>query len=89
MEKVIHIVQEVINQHDPIGLLRGGAPEDEYTPEINDIAGRISRQHFNGDYEDCVREVFSYWFRPKMLKPGVAETVGAALEEAIVRNHKP
>lgn len=88
MEKliVLNIVREVINYHDPIGLLREGAPQDEYTPEINDIAGRITKPHFNGDYEDCIREVFSYWFRPKMLKPGVAETVGAALAEAIQKS---
>jgi hypothetical protein len=32
------LLTEVINNWDPVGLLAGGAPQDEYNIEINEIA---------------------------------------------------
>jgi len=36
------IVSEVINKHDPEGLLGSGAPLDEYDPEIDDIVNCLA-----------------------------------------------
>ncbi len=30
-------IKQIVDKYDPIGLLAGGAPEDEYTSEISDI----------------------------------------------------
>lgn len=85
---VIPIVRDVVNDLDPVGLLLGGAPLDEYEVEISDIAGRISRVEFDGNYSECVREVFHYWFRPIRLREGMAEKLGSALKAALVIDKK-
>ncbi|OBZ11523.1 hypothetical protein [Bacillus sp. FJAT-26390] len=38
MKISIKLLTEVINNWDPIGLLAGGAPQNEYDIEINQIA---------------------------------------------------
>ena len=35
-------VRAIMNSADPIGLLAIGAPDDEYEPEIRDLAGRLA-----------------------------------------------
>ena len=34
-------VEQAINDADPIGLLKGGAPADEYSPEIGTIVPKV------------------------------------------------
>ena len=36
-QALVAAVERAINDADPIGLLRGGAPADEYGPEIGTI----------------------------------------------------
>ena len=58
------VIGEVIDRWDPCGLLALGAPANEYDPEVDDLAGRLSELT---SAEACARqlsEVFQHWFGP-------------------------
>ena len=38
---LVRAVAEAFSTADPLGLLAAGCPEDEYSPEINDLAERL------------------------------------------------
>lgn len=50
-------LRAVVNDEDPIGLLHGGAPADEYDPEVADLA-----EEYSPVSEQRVLEVFEHWF---------------------------
>ncbi|PJB84973.1 hypothetical protein CO086_00725 [Candidatus Uhrbacteria bacterium CG_4_9_14_0_8_um_filter_41_16] len=52
----IELIHEIINKHDPMGLLAGGAPTDEYDWEALQIA-RILRDA-PGDLEKSIYQMF-------------------------------
>lgn len=55
----------VVNDSDPVGLLRGGAPDDEYETEAKDIVDAFLRV---GPHQDlltsAIQNVFDHWFSP-------------------------
>jgi hypothetical protein len=53
-------VREVVNGLDPVGLIAGGAPEDEYGPEVADLVRLVMRpEPFD---EETVDAVWRRWF---------------------------
>lgn len=51
---------EVVNRHDPIGLIEIGAPDDEYDPEVGDLVRMVLR---NDPIEESdVEGVWIRWF---------------------------
>ena len=40
--EILNLISTVICDLDPMGLLAGGAPEDEYEPEIREIEERVT-----------------------------------------------
>jgi hypothetical protein len=57
----------IINQYDPIELLEGGVPEDEYEPEALEILELIRRNISLEDFQDKVKKIFvrSFSIDPK------------------------
>lgn len=53
-------VREVINRHDPEGLIEIGAPEDEYDPEVADLVRLVLGA--NGPNDEAVLAVWEKWF---------------------------
>lgn len=65
-------IAPIINGWDPEGLIRMGAPEDEYVHEIEQIVGSRYRIHSINDGITVVCEVFNNAFGELFgLKPGV------------------
>jgi hypothetical protein len=54
-------VKDIVNKYDPINLLKCGAPEDEYEPEVIDI---LNRCHFlrKEIILEEVEQIFIHWF---------------------------
>lgn len=48
-------VKVIINDFDPIGLIGGGAPEDEYSAQINKIVG-VMQKHL--DLDSLTEEIY-------------------------------
>ncbi|NOU92565.1 hypothetical protein GC093_04875 [Paenibacillus sp. LMG 31456] len=55
----IKLLTQVINKWDPIGLLAGGAPEDEYSIEIREIAQKSSLCNSETDLAILIFKVFN------------------------------
>jgi len=53
------ILTKVINSWDPVGLLAGGAPDDEYRPEILEIGLEASACKTEADLAKVIYKVFS------------------------------
>ena len=70
----------VLNEEDPIGLIRGGAPGDEYDPEIGTILPRLKEAASVAGLRRVIHEEFVRWFGaetagPEELYARVAERV--------------
>ena len=85
-DKLEAIVRECVNEYDPEDLLRTGCPDDEYDPEIFDIANNLrpgaSRVEawilvcnvlswYFGNHEDPV----SYWPRHRELADKIVSRI--------------
>ena len=71
-------VTRALNETDPIGLIGGGAPLDEYSPEIGTILPRLREASSEQTLRRIIHEEFSRWFGPDVA--GTEETyAGAAM----------
>jgi len=59
---LISVVKEAIDKCDPIGLLNTGAPEDEYDPEIEEIAEKVANCRNVEEIQNLIYETFVKWF---------------------------
>lgn len=51
-------VERKVNAHDPIGLLAGGAPNDEYAAEISLIVVALVRSSSMDQFHAAIYEIF-------------------------------
>jgi hypothetical protein len=65
-------VERAINDADPIGLLEGGAPADEYSPEIGTIVPRVGNAQSVDETTAVLHEEFVRWFGNETAGPGEA-----------------
>ena len=63
-----NIIREEINRWDPEGLLKIGAPEDEYQFEIDEIAKRITAQMTEDEVIHAINAVFVEHFAGNIPK---------------------
>ena len=59
---MIAAVERAINDADPIGLLQGGAPADEYGSEIGTIVRRVVNAQSVDEIAAVLHEEFVRWF---------------------------
>lgn len=55
-------VKKIIDEWDPIGLLKTGCPDDEYAPEIFDIVKVLPSVESVDELARVIRQVFKDWF---------------------------
>jgi len=55
-------VERAISEADPIGLLEGGAPAHEYSPEIGTIVPRVVSAQSVDEVTAVLHEEFLRWF---------------------------
>ncbi|MFD4706442.1 DUF1871 family protein [Gottfriedia sp. NPDC058432] len=56
------IVKIEIDKWDPMGLLSGGAPDDEYDPEIKNIVNELKSVNTEQELAILTKNVFEKWF---------------------------
>lgn len=61
-QALVAAVERAINDADPIGLLEGGAPADEYSPEIGTIVPRVVNAQNVDEITAVLHEEFLRWF---------------------------
>ena len=57
-------VRKIINRHDPVGLLKMGAPTDEYDSELKRIIPLLSEVGSRDELHEKVYQLFVEMFRP-------------------------
>ena len=60
------LVANVVNLADPIGLIVGGAPEDEYSSEINKILAAIRNENDKKIISQKIYKIFCDSFDEKI-----------------------
>jgi hypothetical protein len=71
-DKQLHArVKRLVNDADPIGLLRAGAPRDEYLPEINEITRWIPEPQCRTitRTQEIIHRVFARWLGTQVAGP--------------------
>ena len=61
-QALVAAIQRAIDDADPIGLLEGGAPADEYSPEIGTIVPRAVKAQSVEQITTVIHEEFLRWF---------------------------
>jgi hypothetical protein len=56
------MIKNVIDKHDPIGLLSIGAPDDEYIPEVKRLAPQIKKDMTEQELSTLIHDVFVEMF---------------------------
>lgn len=51
-------VQELVNRHDPVGLVEGGAPDDEYSAEVGKIVSILRQEVEASSLAEKIHQVF-------------------------------
>lgn len=52
------LIKSIIDKHDPMGLLSGGAPDDEYQPEINRLAQLVRADMTQNELSTVIYDLF-------------------------------
>jgi len=77
-------VKEVICRHDPMALLKMGAPGDEYDSEVAEIVHR--RNQLNSDLgAKEIKVIFEYWFMPECITLQEATRISLDLQALFMR----
>lgn len=82
-KKVEAVVRAVIHVWDPYGLIRDGAPEDEWDSEILKIVGRVRSIGTPAEAAAAVSDVFSKAFHPEGFQKEDCAQVGQRLFDAL------
>lgn len=72
-------IKEETNACDPEGLIRRGAPDDEYEPEVQELVARIREVDRDASDARLARDVFERWFGPKTYRDGRFDAFGVRL----------
>ncbi len=62
-------MREIMNRYDPLRLLRMGAPDDEYVPEIKRIIPKLRRAATVEQLQEVVYQTFVDMFDQQMAGP--------------------
>lgn len=62
-------VSAILSEEDPLGLVAAGAPQDEYTSEVESILLRLSACASADDTRAVVFEEFERWFGTGRVGP--------------------
>lgn len=73
------VVKKIIDDWDPYALLKGGAPNDEFAPEISNIIQHLPRIKTENDAINAISEVMSKAFEPDQFTPEKCTDVGRNL----------
>lgn len=55
-------IREIVNRYDPIKLIKGGAPDDEYAPEVKMIAEAFNETKSESALKNRVYSIFVEMF---------------------------
>jgi hypothetical protein len=60
-------LRTIINKHDPINLIKIGAPEDEYDSEVKTIIIQLKNMTTEQQVHDLIYQEFLRWFNHERI----------------------
>ena len=78
-DQAVAICRNAIAQWDPLALLSGGAPADEYDSEVSSLVPKLRDARTASDVSLAISQVFGDGFGDASLGPGDCAKVGAAI----------
>ncbi len=88
-QALVAAVERAINDSDPIGLLEGGAPADEYGPEIGTIVPMVVNARSVDEVTAMLHEEFLRWFGEETAGPAqVYEAAARHIWGAVIEFRK-
>jgi hypothetical protein len=86
---LVAAVEYAINEADPIGLLDGGAPANEYSPELGTIVPRVANAQSVDEITAVLHEEFVRWFGEGTAAPRQAyEATARQIWDALLEYRK-
>jgi len=82
-DTALKVVGLVIDAWDPYGLLKGGAPSDEFHSEIESLVTRIRRIRSPEDAAKETSTIFSAAFEPQYFTLAACTKVGTKLYDRL------
>jgi hypothetical protein len=76
------IIRSVINEHDPVGLMEAGCPDDEYDAEVTTILARLPRASSVDDVKMILYQEFDRAFGPSSTRPSAYESASRDVWQA-------
>jgi hypothetical protein len=73
------VVRKVIGAWDPYALLEGGAPDDEFAPEIDEIVRQLPKIKSEDEAIQAISMVMSSAFEKEKFTPEKCTAVGKEL----------
>ena len=81
-DHILEVIRGVIRDWDPLGLLAGGAPVDEWDGEARALLKQLPRIRSENDAAHALSRLFSSFDRKRFTPDGCAE-VGRALYDSL------
>jgi hypothetical protein len=78
-DQAVAICRNAIAQWDPLALLSGGAPADEYDFEVSSLVPKLRGAGTASDVALVISQVFGYGFGETPLDPDDCAKVGTAI----------
>jgi hypothetical protein len=78
-DQAVAICRNAIAQWDPLALLSGGAPADEYDLEVSSLVPKLRDARTASDVARVISKVFGDGFGETSLDPDDCAKVGAAI----------
>lgn len=79
-------VVEILARADPLALVRGGAPRDEYQPEARTTLPRLRTCSSARDVRDVIDDEFARWFGEYYRSPSGYRVAASEIWEAWQRS---
>ncbi|MGE5673724.1 MAG: DUF1871 family protein [Mycobacterium leprae] len=84
--EVLDAIRTAVNDVDPVHLMGFGAPDDEYDPEVTDLAeGLLSIGPDPEQLAAHAQEVFDRWFYPDCVSAETCREIAARLCRVWIR----
>jgi hypothetical protein len=83
--KTMQVISGVIRKWDPYNLIAGGAPANEFDPQVSSLMTYVDRFRSREDVVSALSSVFSRAYDPSKFTPAFCSAPGAEIHEELIR----
>ena len=84
--KTMQVIGGVIRKWDPYSLIAGGAPANEFDPQVSSLMTYVDKFRSREDVVNALSAVFSRAFDPAKFTPAYCAAPGSEIHEELIRH---